>query len=154
MSVYDRMDEEGKKAGMYLKMNPTDSKTVQVLTDPVEGMSEYQGKSRIEFKLEIVDLKSQEKLIWAIRQKNVMQQIVGIVRANRLTTLVGQKLQINTTGTDALRKAWFIQLLPQQLVQVPQQPMGMPQAPAAAPVTDPQGVAWLESQRAEVKGGA
>jgi hypothetical protein len=68
-NVFERMEQEGNKAGMYLKMNPTDSKTIQVLTDPIEGLSEFQGKSRAEFKLEVLDLKTQEKLIWAIRQK-------------------------------------------------------------------------------------
>lgn len=110
MSVFDRMDEEGKKSG-YLKMNPTDAKTIQVLTDPVEGVNEFQGKSRTEFKLEVQDLKTQEKLIWAVRQKSVMQQIVAILKANHLQTLVGQRLQLNTTGADAIKKVWFIQLL-------------------------------------------
>lgn len=143
MSVYERMEQEGKKTGMYLKMNPTDSKIIQVLTDPVEGVSEFQGKSRTEFKLEVQDLKTQEKLIWAIRQKNVMQQIVAILKANRLQTLVGQRLQLNTTGADALRKVWFIQLLQPPQGQVLISP-GMPAQGQTPPVT---GQAWLESQK-------
>ena len=142
MNVFDRMDEEGKKSG-YLKMNPTDDKTIQVLTDPVEGVNEFQGKSRAEFKLEVLDLKTQEKLIWAIRQKGVMQQIVAIQKANHLQTLVGQRLQLNTTGTDAIKKAWFIRLLQPQQGQILTSP-GMSAQGQTPPVT---GQAWVESQK-------
>jgi len=142
MNVFDRMYEEGNKSG-YLKMNPTDAKTIQILTDPVEGVNEFQGKSRAEFKLEVLDLKTQEKLIWAIRQKGVMQQMIAIMKANRLQTLVGQRLQLNTTGTDPIKKAWFIQLLQPPQGQILTSP-GMAAQGQTPPVA---GQPWIESQK-------
>lgn len=138
-SVYDRMEEEGNKSGNYLKMNPTDAKTVKILTDAVEGINEYQGKTRPEFRMEVQDLVSQELLIWAIRQKNVMQQLIGIMKANRLGSLVGQVIQINTAGQDAMKKVWFLQLVKQQA------PAAIPQQAPAAPQQDP-GQAWIQGQ--------
>jgi hypothetical protein len=132
------MEEEGNKSGNYLKMNPTDAKTVKVLTEAVEGINEFQGKTRPEFRMEVQDLVTQERLIWAIRQKNVMQQLIGIMKANRLSSLVGQVVQINTAGQDAMKKVWFLQLVRQQA------PSATPQQPTA-PQQDP-GQAWIQGQ--------
>ncbi len=134
-SVYDRMEEEGKKSGNFLKMNPTDAKTVRILTDAVEGINDYQGKQKPEFRLDVEDLVSHERLIWAVRQKNVMQQLSGIMKANKLTSLVGQIIQINTAGNDAMKKSWFLQLVKQAPVQ------------AQAPPAMDQGQQWIEGQK-------
>jgi hypothetical protein len=72
-----------------------------------------------------------------------MQQLVGILRNNHLQTLVGQKLQLNTTGSDAIRKVWFIQLLQPPKGQVLTSPVMAGQV-ETQPVT---GQAWIESQK-------
>jgi hypothetical protein len=122
----------------------------------VEGINEYQGKTRTEFRLEVQDLVSQERLIWAIRQKNVMQQLVAIMKANRLSSLVGQVVQVNTAGQDAMKKVWFLQLVRQQApVVAPQQAQVAPQQQQVAPQQDP-GQAWIQGQiqgMAQAQGG-
>ena len=148
MSWILRMDEEGKKSGNYLKMEPNDDKTVQFLSNPVEGINEYQGQKRIEFKADVKDLKTGEQLVWAIRQKEVMQQIVGIMRVDKLSSLVGVSIDVSTRGPDAKTKHWFLRMaggnpgLQQPVAQAP-----APQQPAPQ---DP-GQDWLAQQRQGVQ---
>jgi hypothetical protein len=105
-----RMDEEAKKGGNFLKMEPNDDKTVVFLTNPVEGISEYEGKARTEFKATVKNTKSGEQMVWAIRQKEVMQQLVAIMKANGLSNLVGVTMDLSTRGPDAKTKHWFLRL--------------------------------------------
>jgi hypothetical protein len=105
-----RMDEEAKKGGNFLKMEPNDDKTVIFLTNPVEGISEYEGKARTEFKAAVKNIKSGEQMVWAIRQKEVMQQLVAIMKANGLNALVGVTMDLSTRGPDAKTKHWFLRL--------------------------------------------
>lgn len=140
-NVYQDMEEESKKGGNYLKMEPNDNKTVEILSDPVKGENTFQGKTRTEFRMNVRVEGSTDVLIWAVRQKNVMQQIIAIMKMHHLTSLVGQKMAIATRGKDAMTKSWFLQLVPKNMAAPgPVQPM-------AAPVADPQGVQWLEQQR-------
>lgn len=148
MSWILRMDEEGKKSGNYLKMEPNDDKTVQFLSNPIEGINEYQGQKRIEFKADVKDLKTGEQLVWAIRQKEVMQQIVGIMRVNKLSSLVGVSIDVSTRGPDAKTKHWFLRMsggnpgLQQPVAQAPAAQQPAPQDP---------GQAWLQQQRQGVQ---
>ena len=148
MSWILRMDEEGKKSGNSLKMEPNDDKTVQFLSNPVEGINEYQGQKRIEFKAEVEDLKTGEQLVWAIRQKEVMQQIVGIMRVNKLSSLVGVSIDVSTRGPDAKTKHWFLRMaggnpgLQQPVAKDPAHQQPAPQD---------QGQAWLQQQRQGVQ---
>jgi hypothetical protein len=155
-----RMDEEAKKGGNFLKMEPNDDKTVIFLTNPVEGISEYEGKARTEFKATVKNIKSGEQMVWAIRQKEVMQQLVAIMKANGLNTLVGVTMDLSTRGPDAKTKHWFLRLAatPAQ-AQARPEPIPVTEADREAAFRARQGAAqpapqvvpgqeWIESQKA------
>lgn len=127
-----RMDEEAKKGGNFLKMEPNDDKTLTFLSNPVEGINEYNGQTRVEFKANVKDIKTGAEMVWAIRQKEVMQQLVGIMRFNKINSLVGLTIDVSTRGPDAKTKHWFLRLS-----------NGAPQQSAQDP-----GQAWLQQQRA------
>lgn len=133
-----RMDEEAKKGGNFLKMEPNDDKTLTFLSNPVEGINEYNGQKRVEFKVNVKDSKTGEEMVWAIRQKEVMQQLVGILKFNRINSLIGITVDVSTRGPDAKTKHWFLRLA-----------NGAPAQPA--PAQDP-GQQWLQQQRAGVQG--
>jgi hypothetical protein len=157
-----RMEEESVKGGQFLTMKPNDDKQVQFLTEqPEEGINEFEGKSRPEFKFSVRDMNTKETISWAVRQKEVMQQLIAIMKLNHLMTLKGCILDVSTRGPDSKTKHWFLRLisLPGQAQDAPQQarPAPIPVSEAdreasfqarqgKAPV-DPQGAAWLEGQK-------
>lgn len=171
MSVYDRIDEEGKKSGQYLKMvntpeHPADEKFVSILKDAVENVYELAiqfipperrndpnyDRKRTEFNMQVKDEVSGEELTWSIRQKDVMKQISAIVKRYRLSSLVGQRLRIQTHGADSKKRVWTVLYVEPKVQQVQGQILTSPamaqtnaQAPAQA--QDP-GVAWVEQQKA------
>ena len=106
MSVYDRIDEEGKKSGQYLKMlntpeHPADEKFVTILKDAVESVYELAvqfipaerrndpnyDRKRTEFNFQVRDDLSGQEITWSVRQKDVMTQISAIVKRYNLPTL-------------------------------------------------------------------
>jgi hypothetical protein len=105
-----RKEEESKKGGNWLKMEPNDDKTIIIQTDPIEGINEYQGQKRAEFTLSVKDSKTGEEFKWAIRQKEVMQQILAIMKSNGMSSLVGSTFDISTRGPDSKTKHWFLRL--------------------------------------------
>ncbi len=102
------MEKEATRGGVFLKMAPTDQKTIEILSDPEVGESEFQGKKRTEFRFRVRDLKTGEELIWAVTQREVENQLIAILKARGLSSLVGQKLEIMTNGSDPKTKHWFI----------------------------------------------
>lgn len=126
-----RMEEESVKGGQFLTMKPNDDKQVQFLTEqPEEGINEFEGKSRPEFKFSVRDMATKETIVWAVRQKEVMQQLIAIMKTNHLMTLKGCVMDVSTRGPDSKTKHWFL-----RLVSLPQQPA--PQArPEPIPVTE------------------
>ncbi len=149
MSAYDRMETEGNKSGAYLKMNPTDCKTVKLLTDAVEGINEYEGQKRIEFRFEVLDVSTNEKLIWAVRQKSVMQQISAIRKRFGLNSMIGQMIEINTSGKDSKTKVWFLRLVSNQAQHQMNQGATTGSPTPQQPVDS--GQAWLDGQRQGMK---
>jgi len=145
------MDEESKKGGAFFKMLPTDQKIVTILSDPVKAASNFQEKDKppkSEFRVRLIVEGQEGELIWGIGNRSVMTQLVAIAKQFRLTSLVGARLLVKTTGTDLKNRAWFIMLMSAPGVQV----QVFPQA-AAAPMVQgapDSGQAWLDQQRAGV----
>jgi hypothetical protein len=149
------MDEESKKGGAFFKMLPTDEKIVTILSDPVKAQSNFQEKDKppkTEFRVKLIVDGQPGELIWGIGNRSVMSQLVGIARNYRLSTLVGAKLMIKTSGTDLKNRAWFIMLMSAPGMQAPVFPQAA-SAPAPAPAAAPYpqqldpGAQWLEQQR-------
>jgi hypothetical protein len=126
-SVYDRMDEEGQKGGMYLKMintpeHPVDEKFITVLKDAVEATYELAAqfvpaekrndpaynRERTEFNMAVRDDVTGNDLMWSIRRKDVEIQMSAIVKRFKLTSLVGKKLKIQTHGIDPKKTVWMV----------------------------------------------
>lgn len=150
------MDEESKKGGAYFKMLPTDQKIVNILSDPVKAQSNFQEKDKppkSEFRVRLIVEGQQGELVWGIGNRSVMTQLVAIAKQFRLTTLVGARLLVKTTGTDLKNRAWFVMLMSAPGVQVQGFPQAAPapapaQAPAPATQQMDQGQQWIEQQRA------
>lgn len=158
-----RMEEESVKGGQFLTMKPNDDKQVQFLTEqPEEGINEFEGKSRPEFKFSVRDMATKETISWAVRQKEVMQQLIAIMKTNHLATLKGCIMDVSTRGPDAKTKHWFLRMVSMPTQPAPQtRPEPIPvsdedrqrdfqarQAKAqAGPQSQDKGVAWLEEQK-------
>ena len=158
-----RMEEESVKGGQYLTMEPNDDKQVQFLSEqPEESINEYEGKSRPEFKFSVLNVATKETLMWAVRQKEVMQQLIAIMKLNKLMTLKGCVLDVSTRGPDKVKKHWFLRLVSMPTQPAPQtRPEPIPvsdedrqrdfqarQAKAQeGPQSQDKGVAWLEDQK-------
>jgi hypothetical protein len=176
MSVYDRIDEEGKKSGQYLKMlntpeHPADEKCVTILKDAVENTYELAlqfipaerrndpnyDRKRTEFNIQVRDEISGEELTWSVRQKDVMKQVSAIVKRYKLSSLVGQKLRIQTHGADSKKRVWTV-LYIEPVPTSAQQPIGQVLTSPATPVAPTQaqdpGVAWVEGQKAGAAQGS
>jgi len=107
----DEMEKEATRGGMFLKMQPTDRKTIEILDDPEITENEFQGQKRTEFRFKVRDLSNGETLIWGIVQKEVESQLMAIIKSKGLTTLKGQRLELLTSGPDSRSKHWFIRPL-------------------------------------------
>ena len=134
-ALLDRMMEESLKGGMFFKMQPKDDQRIVFLSEPVEGLNEYEGKTKTQFTADIALVSAPaEKMTWAIRQKEVMDQLVAIMRNNGRSQFTGMVLDVATRGPDAMKKHWFLREV-------------VGGAPTGAPSGSPQsGEAWLADQ--------
>jgi hypothetical protein len=116
-----QMEAEIQKGGAFLKMQPDDQKIVIVKSDPIQCKSNFveQGKEpKNEFRIKVQVEGDSKEVTWAIGNRNVLSQLVAITKYNNLSSLVGSRLVLRTTGTDLKNRAWFIVLLPESGNQV------------------------------------
>ena len=115
------MEAELQKGGAFLKMLPTDQKVVTIKSDPVQCKSnfvEYGKEPKNEFQIKVQIEGDQKEVTWSIGNRNVMSQLVALTKHHNLSSLVGAKLLLKTSGTDVKNRSWFILLLAAPGVQV------------------------------------
>lgn len=154
------METASKKESNFLTFAPNDLKVIDILSEPVEGVSRYpwpDGTPKKEFKISVREQNATKVLTWAITSRDIMQQLIAIMAINQLPAIMGCRVQVacrpdptpTTNGLPNKKKEWNIQLLAR--------PDGKPiialnMAPPAAPAAQGQqqldsGQKWLESQR-------
>lgn len=109
-----QMEAELQKGGAFLKMLPTDQKVVTIKSDPVQCKSnfvEYGKEPKNEFQIKVQIEGDQKEVTWSIGNRNVMSQLVALTKHHNLSSLVGAKLLLKTSGTDVKNRAWFIVIL-------------------------------------------
>ena len=62
----------------------------------------------------LVDDNNEKIKIWNVSAKQVMQQIVSIMKANGLTKITGEKLRVTTSGSGRDRRYIVRRISPKQ----------------------------------------
>jgi len=136
----DEMDEVSSGSSNFLKFAADeDEKVLRIVKDPVKGVSKFpypDGSPKPEFKIEVMPGESNDIKVWAVTNRSIMQQLLGICRKEGMSCLAGSTLRVTATGNGKDRR-WFIKLLQKPGQAAPQQP-----APQQA---DP-GQQWLQGQ--------
>jgi hypothetical protein len=102
-------------------MLPNDQKVIVVKSDPIQCKSNFveQGKEpKTEFRIKVQVEGDPKEVTWSIGNRNVMSQLVALTQRHKLSSLVGAKLLLRTTGIDLKNRSWFIVLLAAPGVQV------------------------------------
>jgi hypothetical protein len=104
VGIFEQMEEDslsGFWSPVVGRMNK-----IRIITDPFRGQTAFKtGEQREQYQF-IVATEDNPKVpvVWGISAKGALQQIVAIVKANRLPSLVGAVLQVSPTGEGVNRK--------------------------------------------------
>jgi len=98
-SVWDQMEEDSAINGNFYAPEVGKINQVLILTDPVRGMTEYktQKEQKVQYQMLVAPMengKTGEPKIWGVKAKSAYQQLVAIVKTNRVTSLEGAVLQV------------------------------------------------------------
>jgi hypothetical protein len=96
------MEEDSAINGNFYAPEVGKINQVLILTDPVRGMTEYktQKEQKVQYQMLVAPVengKTGEPKIWGVKAKSAYQQLVAIVKTNRVNSLVGATLQIVVT---------------------------------------------------------
>jgi hypothetical protein len=131
MNWIEEMNDVSTSSGNFLKFAADeDEKVLKIVRDPVKGVSKFpypDGSPKPEFKIEVLDGEGKDIRVWAITNRSIMQQILGICKKDGMQTLVGGVLRVTATGNGKDRR-WFVKLLQKPQVD--------------------QGSSWLDGQKA------
>lgn len=104
-NLWEQMEEESVASGFW---KPVEGKVnqVSIIKDPVRSMTNYKtGQQKPQYEIILADMSVPKvATVWSISAKGALQQIVAIVKANKLTSLVGAVLQIVVSGEGMSRK--------------------------------------------------
>ena len=107
MSIYEEMNEDATSGGMYWKPQPGKINKVRILKDPIRREAD-QKINRPSYQFVVTGDDPKVPLIWSVSAKGALQQIIGIMKANGLATLVGGVLQVAIAGDGMERKYTII----------------------------------------------
>ena len=79
---------------------------IRIITDPVKGQTQFKtGDNRDQYQFLIATSDApQTPVMWGVSAKGALQQIVAIVKANKLQSLIGATLQVVVNGDGMSRK--------------------------------------------------
>jgi hypothetical protein len=125
-TVWDTMEEDSQKADGFFwtpekgKIN----KITMVYDEPIQGMTNYKtGTQRKKYTFVLVTAEDPETArAWGMSAKSAMQQMIAIIRANKLVSVKGLTVQVVVTGEGV--KTEYVIL-----------PVEMPTAAAVATIT-------------------
>ena len=91
------MNEDATSGGMYWKPQPGKINKVRILKDPIRREAD-QKINRPSYQFAVTGDDPKLPLVWSVSAKGALQQIVAIMKANKITNpsniRVGQKLFI------------------------------------------------------------
>jgi hypothetical protein len=105
-NVWEVMEEESAQTSGYWKPEVGKINKIRVLADPVRGMTAFKNNSenRIQYQFIVLPEGATEPVVWGVSAKGALQQIVAIVKANKLTSLVSATIQVAVSGDGMSRK--------------------------------------------------
>ena len=107
MSVYEEMNDDATSGGMFWKPQPGKINKVRILKDPIRREAD-QKINRPSYQFAVTGDDPKTPLVWSVSAKGALQQIVAIMKANNLATLVGGVLQVAVAGDGMDRKYTII----------------------------------------------
>ena len=105
-SVWEVMEEESVQTSGFYKPEVGKINKIRILTDPIRGMTAFKsGEQRAQYQF-VVNTVENPKVatVWGVSAKGALQQIVSIVKANKLPSIVGATLQVMVTGEGMSRQ--------------------------------------------------
>lgn len=108
MSIYEEMNEDATSGGMYWKPQPGKINKVRILKDPIRRESIDPKFNRPSYQFAVTGEDPKVPMVWSVSAKGALQQIIGIMKANGLATMVGGVLQVAVAGEGTDRKYTII----------------------------------------------
>lgn len=99
-NVWTTMEEESTSTTGFYKPQTGKINQVLVVTDPIRQMSNFKnGENRPQYVFLVAPTEAPKTALqWAVSSKSAQQQLVAVVKANKLTSLVGAVIQIGVSG--------------------------------------------------------
>lgn len=104
--IWETMEEESVQTSGFYKPEVGKINKIRVLTDPIRGMTAFKtGEQRVQYQFAVNTVENPKvATVWGISAKGALQQIVAIVKANKLSSMVGATLQVMVTGEGMTRQ--------------------------------------------------
>lgn len=107
MSVYEEMNDDATSGGVYWKPQAGKINRIRILKDPIRREAD-QKINRPQYQFVVTGDDPKLPMVWSVSAKGALQQIIAIMKANGLATLVGGVLQVAVTGDGMERKYTII----------------------------------------------
>jgi len=106
MTVFDEMEKDAEATGFWKPVIGMMNK-IRIITDPVKGQTAFKtGEQRDQYQFLVATAENpKQPVLWGVMAKGALQQIVAIVKANKLPSLIGATLQVMVTGEGMNRKS-------------------------------------------------
>ena len=107
--IWAEMEEDAAQTSGFYKPVEGKINQVRVLTDPIKGMTAYkQGEQKVNYSFVVNTMDNPKTpLVWGVSAKGAMSQLVGIMKANQLKSIVGTILQIAVAG-EGMKRTYTI----------------------------------------------
>ena len=103
---WQTMEEESTATTGFWKPQTGKINQVLMLTDPIRQMSSFKnGENRPQYVFLVAATDAPKTALqWGVSSKSAQQQLVAVVKANQLTSLVGAVIQIGVSGEGMERR--------------------------------------------------
>lgn len=102
--IYETMHEDALSGGVFYKPVSGAVNRIRILSDPIRKEPD-QKITRPQYMFAVNTAENPKTpLIWSVSAKGALQQILGILKVNKLQSLVGGVLQIAVVGDGMERK--------------------------------------------------
>jgi len=104
---------EQDASGDFVRFEADEEKVLKMMGEPVKGVSKFtyqDGSEKTEWVFEVLDGENPKIMKWAISSKPLLQQIVAIMRKEKLARIAGCTLRVTAAGEGKNRR-WFVKIL-------------------------------------------
>lgn len=103
--IFEQMEHDAEQTGFWKPVVGMMNK-IRIITDPIKGQTAFKtGEQRDQYQFLVATAENpKQAVLWGVMAKGALQQIVAIVKANKLPSLVGATLQVMVTGDGMNRK--------------------------------------------------